>query len=55
MPEKENEFLHQKIRSLYWMSADLYAKEKTGNKQAGYSIITLIAIALIIFILTRKL
>lgn len=53
--KKQNDFLGQNIENLYWMSADLYAKEKTGNKQAGYSLITLIAIALIIFILTRKL
>lgn len=53
--KKQNDFLGQNIENLYWMSADLYAKEKTGNKQAGYSLITLVVIALIIFLLTRKL
>lgn len=53
--KKQNDYLDQNIGNLYWMSADLYAKEKTGNKQASYSFITLVVIALIIFLLTRKL
>lgn len=52
--EKQVEFLGEQIEPLYRMSSDLYDRGKSGNRQAGYSIITLVVIAFIIYLLTRR-
>lgn len=52
---KQAEYLGANIELLHGMSADLYAVEKSGNRQAAYSFLTLAAMAIIIFILSRKL
>ena len=52
---KQTQYLGTNIELLQGMSADLYAVEKSGNRQAAYSFLALFAMAGIIFILTRKL
>lgn len=48
-------FLMEQMEQLVWMSVDLYDRGTAGNRQAAYSLLTIVGMLILMHLLSRKL
>ena len=52
---RQDAFIRDQLERLDWMTADLYDRGSSGNKQAAYAFITLFAMMALMYALSKKL
>lgn len=52
---RQDNLLITQLRQAEWLGADLFAKETSGNRQAGYALLALVGFMTLSHILTRRL
>lgn len=52
---KQDDFIRDQLERLNWMTADLYDKSTSGNRQAAYAFLAMIAMMTLMYLLSKKL
>ena len=51
---EQDGFLMKQMEQLPWMSVDLYDRGTAGNRQAAYSIVTIVGLMVLMYLLSKK-